>query len=241
MDRKENMSEQVYREMFQMILKGDYEAGDRLPTENELTKRFDCSRNTVRGAIKRLEVLGIVEVRQGGGTYFKGIGMNTYLNAFIPSLLVSVNDLMNLMMFRRGIECIAARLAAMNATEEDIQKMQEYFDYVDNTDVAAEPYAYATSNFHFQIATASKNDILKNMLEIINWIITSKMADFQTFRKDQSESVYYHRMIFMCIKAHKADEAAYLMDQHMEVLIRRVITYIEYKNSTTEDEMTGKT
>lgn len=234
MERKENLSEQVYRQLFQMILKGDYKVGDRLPGENELKERFQCSRNTIRGAIKRLDVLGIVETKQGGGTYLKNIGTNAYLNAFIPSMLIGADDLMNLMMFRRGIEIVAARLAAMKATEEDIHKMQAYFDYVDGKEISTDDYAYATSSFHYQIAEASKNDILKSMLEIINWIITSKMADFQAFRKDNAESLYYHRMVFMCIKNHEPDEAAYMMDRHMEMLIQRVVAYIEYKKQQNE-------
>jgi GntR family transcriptional repressor for pyruvate dehydrogenase complex len=110
MNKKESVSENVYRELFQMILKGNYEIGDRIPSENDLKDMLNCSRNTIRGAIKRLDVLGIVETRQGGGTYIKNIGSNVYLNAFIPSVLVRSDDLMNLMMFRRGIEVTAARL-----------------------------------------------------------------------------------------------------------------------------------
>lgn len=236
MEKKENISEQVYRNLFQMLLKGDYAVGDKIPSENELKEMFNCSRNTIRGAIKRLDVLGIVETRQGGGTYLKNIGTNVYLNAFIPSLLIGSNDLMNLMMFRRGVEVSAARLAAMNATDQDIQGMQEYFDNIDGSAFDAEHYAYATSNFHYRIADASKNDILRSMLEIINWIITSKMADFMAFRADTSESMYYHRMVFLCIKNHKPNEAAYMMDRHMELLIQRVVAYTEYKKQDRSND-----
>ena len=237
MPKNENVSEQVYRELFQMILAGNYAVGDRIPSENELKERFGCSRNTIRGAIKRLDVLGIVETRQGRGTDVKNIGLNSYLNSFVPSLLVGADDLMNLMMFRRGVEVASARLAAMNATEEDLTAMQAYFDYIDAqpADVDAQDFARATSSFHMLIATASQNEILRSMLEIINWIITSKMADFQAFRKDPSESMFYHRMVFLCIKNRKPDEAAYLMDRHMDALISRVVAFIEYRKRQEEN------
>lgn len=234
MQKKENISEQVYKELFQMILRGNYSAGDRIPSESELKEHFNCSRNTIRGAIKSLDVLGIVETRQGGGTFVKNIGVNAYLNSFVPSLLVGAEDLMSLMMFRRGVEVTAARLAAMNATDEDIQTMQAYFDHVDQAPVDANDFAHATSHFHTLIAQASQNQILKSVLEIIHWIITSRMADFQAFRKDPSESIYYHRMVFMCIKSHKPDEAAYMMDRYMETLIQRVVAFIEYKKGQFE-------
>jgi DNA-binding FadR family transcriptional regulator len=120
----------------------------------------------------------------------------------------------------------------MNATDEEIHTMEEYFKDVEGVSIDAGHYAVATSHFHYQIAHASKNDILQSMLEIINWIITSKMADFSAFRKDNTESLYYHKMVFMCIKDHKPNEAAYLMDRHMELLINRVVDYIEYKKQS---------
>ena len=97
------------------------------------------------------------------------------------------------------------------------QQMQDY-----------EGYAVVTSQFHNVIAKASRNEILRTMLEIIHWIITSKMADFNEFRRDSSDSYYYHRLIYSAISMHKPDEAAYLMDRHMETLIERVNAYNEY-------------
>ena len=237
MKKKENVSEQVYKQLFQMIITDGLAVGTRLPSEIELKERFNCSRNTVRDAIKRLDVLGIVETRKGGGTYVKNMGMNSYLNQFVPSMLVGSDDLMNLMMFRRGLEVSAARLAAMNANENDIRSMQAYFDYVDADNLGAEDYAEATSNFHNLIAQASKNEILRTMLEIVSWIITSKMAEFQSFRKDPSESLFYHRLIFMCIQNHKPEEAAYMMDRHMDTLIQRVVAFIDYKEK--QEKQTG--
>ena len=99
--KKENVSEQVYQQLLGMILQGNYRTGDRIPSEIELTERFGCSRNTVRGAIKRLDALGMVESRQGGGTYIRSVSTNFALNLFIPAMLVGADDLMNLMSFRR--------------------------------------------------------------------------------------------------------------------------------------------
>lgn len=227
-EKRENLSDQVYQGLLQMILQGNYQTGDRIPSELELTERFGCSRNTVRGAIKRLDALGMVESRQGGGTYIKSISTNFALNMFIPAMLVGADDLMNLMSFRRGLEVTSARLAAIRATQSDLDSMKADIDAMEEQMQNHKGYAVVTSEFHNMIAKASRNELLRTMLEIIHWIITSKMADFNEFRRDNSDSYYYHRLIYSAISNHKPEEAAYLMDRHMETLIDRVNAYNKF-------------
>ena len=226
--KKENVSEQVYQQLLGMILQGNYRTGDRIPSEIELTERFGCSRNTVRGAIKRLDALGMVESRQGGGTYIRSVSTNFALNLFIPAMLVGADDLMNLMSFRRGLEVSAARLAATRATRNDLEAMEADIEAMERQIQDHKNYAVVTSEFHNMIAKASRNELLRTMLEIIHRIITSKMADFNEFRRDNTGSYYYHRLIYSAISNRKPEEAAYLMDRHMETLIDRVNAYNEY-------------
>lgn len=235
-EKKENRSEAVYKALLQMILKGDYKVGDRIPSENDLTEVYGCSRNTIRGAIKRLDALGVVESRQGGGTFIRNISTDFALNMFIPSIMVGVDDLMNLMTFRRGIEVTAARLAALRASPEDLAEMKADIDQMEQQINNYEGYAVVTSQFHNMIAKASRNEILRTILEIIHWIITSKMADFNEFRRDNSDSFNYHKLIYTAISMHKPDEAAYLMDRHMETLIDRVHAYNDYIQEQNKSE-----
>ena len=136
---------------------------------------------------------------------------------------------MGLMMYRRGIEVSAARLAAINATDEDIAALESYFKDINGTEVNNHEFAQATTEFHKHIAKASKNALLEQTLEIIGWVITTTMADFLTYTSDVTDSSYYHYMIFRCIKQRKQEEAAYMMDRHMEYLIERVKDYMRYK------------
>ena len=71
---KKNTADRVYENLFHMLVSGDYAPGDRIPSEHELKERFNVSRNTIRAALNRMNALGIIETRQGDGTYLKGVG-----------------------------------------------------------------------------------------------------------------------------------------------------------------------
>lgn len=226
--QKKNVADQVFEEIMSSLLSGSYDPGEKLPSENELAENYGASRNTVRSALTKLNALGILETRKGEGTFFKGVGTNMYLHDFIPAILTGSEDLMGLMMFRRGVEISSARLAALNASDEDIAEMEQYFKHIEKNNVRGEAYAEATNSFHKKIAIASKNELLAKLLEVIGWILTSRMADFLKYKPDVEDSLYYHFMIFQCIKHHKEDEAAFMMDQHMSMLIERVRGYMEF-------------
>lgn len=236
---KKNTADRVYENLFHMLVSGDYAPGDRIPSEHELKERFNVSRNTIRAALNRMNALGIIETRQGDGTYLKGVGTGMYINSFVPSILSNSDDLMGLLAMRRGVEVSSARLAAVNATEKELQEMQEYFDFLHDKDVNNQAFASMTSEFHHKIAIASKNPLLADMLEVISWIITAKMADFLVYRPNVADSSYYHYMVFRCIKQRKPDEAAFMMDCHMKLLIDTVGEYLKNGQNRQKENDAG--
>lgn len=235
-----SVTDQVYENLLQMVLQGKFSVDEKLPSENELSKLFDVSRNTVRAALNRMSVLGIIETQRGGGSYLKGFGTNIYLNTIIPSTLSFTDDLLGLMMFRRGVEVTSARLAAINADARDIKNLEEYFEFLKKGGIDNQDFAQSTSDFHLRIAQASKSSLLVSILEVIKWVITAKMADFLVYKPDVADSSYYHHMIFQCIRKGKPEEAAFMMDRHMELLIARVEDYLRYAKTHPQEAREGE-
>ena len=64
-----SIGDQVYQQMKDQIVNGEWKAGDRLPSENELAEQFGVSRVTVRGALQKLAALGLIETKLGDGSY----------------------------------------------------------------------------------------------------------------------------------------------------------------------------
>lgn len=225
---KSNVTDSVYQQLLEQIITRRYQPGDRIPPENELKEEFNVSRNTLRTVLNKLNALGILETRRGDGTYVKKIGMQMYLNAFIPAILINADSLMELMQFRKAIEVASARIAAVQATEDDIARIQECFYISINAGNDMKIHAESIFDFHFQIVRASKNQMFETMMELIKYILTSKMVNFLNYSRYDGDSTFYHQMILSCIKDHKPDEAAYMMERHMTILVDQVDEYNEY-------------
>ncbi len=234
---KQNVTERTYSKVMSLLLSGKYKPGDKLASENELKDMFGVSRNTIRAVLNKLVVMGIVETRRGEGSFLKGFGTQMYINSLVPSILLNENDLIGLVEFRGGLEMSSARLAAINATDEDLRDMESYFEKIKKNETSSHDFANLTSDFHVKIAVASKNELFVRLLELVNWIMTSKMESFLYYKPNVEDSSFYHYMVYKCIKQRKPDEAAYMMDCHIKHLVERVKDYIEFTNTHTQEEI----
>ena len=119
--RQFRISEEVLSQLKESILLGKFKSGEKLPSERELTEEFQVSRGVIREAIRILEITGFVTLRQGptGGAFVTDLSFDHVGNAFLDLFLsnkVSIPELANVRLF---VEPEVARLAALNATEED--------------------------------------------------------------------------------------------------------------------------
>lgn len=220
------LTEQIYERLINMVVEENYKPGDRFPSEGTLCQRFSVSRNTLRSAINKMQVLGLAETRKGGGTYLKEVDSDVYLNFFMPAVLTNNLNLLEIMEFRRGIEVESARLAAENATEEDIAELEKYLNDCKNN--LGDMYSFETANnaFHFVIAKASKSQMFIKIETIIHKMTSTIMKDYLENQGADIDSTFYHEMIMKCIIEKKSDEAAFFMDKHMQSLVERVRSYI---------------
>ena len=113
----------------ELIASGEFRAGDRLPKENELAARIGVSRGSLREAIRALELVGVVDARQGAGTY---------LTSLTPALLLDVmsvvldftqdESILQLLEIRRVLEPAATALAAARATDQELEDVRAAMD-----------------------------------------------------------------------------------------------------------------
>ncbi len=217
-----SLTEKIYESLLQLIIEGKHKPGDRLPSENELSDKFAVSRNTVRTALNKLNVLGFTDTRHGGGTFVKKIGGDAYLNFFLPALLTDANALIDVMEFRKGIEVQAVKLAAERATPAEIKTLTVILESSQRHINDMQEFAFYNTNFHAQIAKASHNTMFEKMMDIVRSIIMTKMQDFLVEQGHDIDSDFYHSMVLQCIANHKPDEAALMMDKHLTLVIDRV-------------------
>ena len=139
-------------QIIQVILDRDMKAGDKLPNEYDLARELGVGRSTVREAVKLLSSKGIVEVRRGSGTYV----VTTAKGLSDPLNLRSVQDknalALDLVNVRLLLEPGIAEMAAQNATDEDIERINRLCDRVESKIYDGDLYIEDDIAFHTCIA-----------------------------------------------------------------------------------------
>ncbi len=207
------LAEQVEDQIYHYILDTPLEPGAKLPNEFALGEKFGVGRSTIREAIKLLSSKGIVEVRRGSGTYV----VTTAKGLSDPLGLRSVQDknalALDLVNVRLLLEPGMAEMAALNATEEDIDRIRRLCDRVESKIQSGERYIEDDIAFHTCIAESSKNMVVEQLIPIIDTAVL--MFVNVTHKKLLDETILTHRMLVDAIARHDPIGARSAMVMHL--------------------------
>ena len=151
-----------------MIRSGELRPGDRLPPEKELSEALGLSRSSLREAVKALEVIRVLDVRRGDGTYVTSLTPDLLLDAM--SFVVDIHQdssVLERFEVRRILEPAAATLAATRATAVDIEHLYRLVDQVQPTTSVDDLVAHDMV-FHRYIAEMAGNAYLTSLLETLS-------------------------------------------------------------------------
>ncbi|MDO5022760.1 MAG: FadR/GntR family transcriptional regulator [Eubacteriales bacterium] len=190
-------------------------AGERLPTEKELSDKFLVSRSTIREAMKILEAGNIVEIRHGLGSF---VALNTGLSK--DPLGLSFADqsrlLPELMEVRLILEPNIAKIAAVRRTEEDIAIMSKLISEMEMAVEQGGDYHAKDYQFHIAIGQCLKNDVLKRVYPVIFEAIEHGYKHTSNLQGSFSRAIYFHKQILNAIKDKNADLAGEFIEQHIK-------------------------
>lgn len=148
-----------------MIVSGELTPGDRLPPEKELSERLGLSRNSMREAVKALEVIRVLDVRRGDGTYVTSLEPHLLLEAM--SFVVDMHDddsMLEIFAVRRMLESQASGLAATLGSDSEIDTLVREVDSVDAS-VSIEELVEHDIRFHREIVRMAGNSYLASLVE----------------------------------------------------------------------------
>jgi GntR family transcriptional regulator, transcriptional repressor for pyruvate dehydrogenase complex len=149
----------------EMILSGELTAGERLPPEKELSEKLGLSRSSLREAVKALEIIRVLDVRRGDGTYVTSLEPRLLTEAM--SFIVELHrdtSVLELFEVRRILEPAAAAMAAARIDAEQLARLRASMAGVDE-DTSAEDLLRHDLEFHAIIARAAGNGYLASLLE----------------------------------------------------------------------------
>lgn len=152
----------------EMLLVGELRPGDRLPPEKELSDRLGLSRNSLREAVKALELIRVLDVRRGDGTYVTSLEPRLLLEAM--SFVVDLHQdasVLEIFEVRRVLEPAAAALATTRVGPDDIAGLRELMSVVDRS-TSVEELVQHDLEFHSRIAELSGNGYLASLLDSLS-------------------------------------------------------------------------
>jgi GntR family transcriptional repressor for pyruvate dehydrogenase complex len=212
--RRDSPVSQVARRLLDEVTAG--RAGSRLPSERRLAESLGVGRSAIREAIAVLEVLGLVEVRVGSGTYVRGTISDLLPQAIDWGLMLGERHTRDLVETRRHLEAVTARLAAQRATDDDVARLRARLDRMRETAESVAEFTEADVEFHLEVARIAGNTVLRDILHSVRallrvWIQRAVGAD-----GDTAATLAEHVAVFEAIERRDPDAAATAMGAHME-------------------------
>ena len=166
-------AEEVAARLREMIHSGELSAGDRLPPERDLAKLLGVSRPTLRAGIRSLSAVGILQSRQGAGTFVAAAEESPTLDSSPLRMLSALHGFTSDEMFeaRLALEMSIAGLAARRATSEQMTQLAEEIAGMYASLDDPEQYLVHDMRFHQIVAAASGNRILTSLMNMVATII----------------------------------------------------------------------
>ncbi|MEB3034171.1 FadR/GntR family transcriptional regulator [[Mycobacterium] nativiensis] len=200
--RRTGLVDQVIEQLRSSVTGGAWPVDSRIPPEPELADALGVGRNTVREAVRALAHSGILEVRQGDGTYVRA---TSEVSGAVRRLCGS--ELRDVLQVRRCLEVEGARLAAVARTDEDLAELRALLDCRDGHQQQGrhEDFVLSDTDFHLAVVRSSHNPVLTELYCGLTEVVMASVAT--TSAKPVQADQIRHRGLVEAIAAGDVESA----------------------------------
>lgn len=213
---QQTKSEFVAEQLKKKIISGEYASGDKLPVEADLCQAFGVSRITVREAMKKLSTMGLVEIKQGKGTFVKSVDLGVFMKPLFQLVEYSEINIEAIYTARELIESGIAGLAAASRSTEDIARMENVLQNIrycyDQGDL--EGCYQCDVDFHMALAKAAGNPILLATMEVLQDIDDACVKRYDKYLVGYEGSKKEHQDILDAVIRQDTQQAQETMRLH---------------------------
>ncbi|KAA6450717.1 FadR/GntR family transcriptional regulator [Bacillus swezeyi] len=243
MKYKQIKTKKIYEEVAEALLEsiknGEIQPGDKLDSVQLLAESFQVSRSAVREALSALKAMGLVEMRQGEGTYVKRFEPEQVSIPLSAALLMKKKDVAELLEVRKILEIGAVSGAAQKHTDEDLEHMRTALQDMKRADGNGELGEKADLAFHLALAGASQNDLLKGLMNHVSSLLIETMRETRKiwlFSKKTSVQRLYeeHEAIYQAVKERDGQKAEKAMLDHLTNVEKVLAAYFEETKQADE-------
>lgn len=221
---KQRVAEEIVGQLRDLILTGAYAVGDKLPPERNLAKELGVNRSSLREALKKLEHLGLVKIRQGDGTRvqdFMRTGGIDLVSHLVPLAQDGPGILMDILEFRRIYGREVARLAATRCEAADLEKLAALADATDEA-ASAEQVLKLDFEFYVALTQAAKNRVLGLLINTTRQAVLNYASFFAHFTVSTEAVRRHHRALLKALAKNDAETAAKIADTYMGGAIQQL-------------------
>lgn len=221
-------SQKVVDYITENLARPGWKAGDRIPSEQQLSKTLGVSRSSIRPAIQHFIALGMVQSIQGKGTFIVSTKQNPAPLSAVSasgsgepdSSLPDMKEIRDILEFRAAIEPAAAALAAARADPSVAPALQQHLHAQVASIGDSEKFIRHDMMFHIEIAGASGNAIIeKSLRDLLAPTLQAhrELAEALGYK----DGIYYHSLVHKAIERGNADTARAIMTDYFAVTIRK--------------------
>lgn len=199
-----------------LIKSGGLRPGDRLPPEKELSESLGLSRNSLREAVKALEMINVLDVRRGDGTYVTNLRPSSAMDAMSFVLELQQDEtILDLLEVRRVLEAAAGAMAAVRITDRQVAELRELLTRV-GPESEVEALVAHDLAFHARIARIAGNEFLGDLLDVVAGR-TSRVRVWRGITQDGAieRTLGEHRLILAALELRDPALASARLTTHV--------------------------
>lgn len=232
----EEVAQQIRDQLSQGLLK----PGDRLPPERDLAEQFNLSRNTVREALRSLEMSGLLEFRKGatGGAFIREGQSDAVISGFSDLYRLGVILPADLAEARLLIGVEVTRLACQRATEAEYEALEANLDASEAAMATGDSKKRFELNldYHIILAKAAKNPVLVILMEALNDLIFKSLIQAPV-HAENTKIVAARRRILRHMRAKDEEKAVEEMRKHLLALRKHYKAQEEQRANRSKDSL----
>lgn len=215
------ISDELVARFKDLIARGVFVPGHRLPPERDLAEALAVSRPTLRQALRALQIMGVIRARQGSGSYLADSAsdiMRVPLEFALALKNVAKTDLFET---RCTLEVKLASLAAERRTEKDLHAMRHALHEMEKTMGDPEGWCRTEPQFHNCIVQAARNGVMSTMIEMLSQMLMESRKETVRLLTDYTSSYLSHENVYVEIERQDASAAARMMMEHFSIIKTR--------------------
>jgi len=228
---RQNLSDEIAQRIAQLIQTQEYEPGSRLPAITDMARQFRVGSPTLREALKKLETVGIVDIRHGSGVYVGRSPESLMITNPVIEARATKKLLVDLIEARIPIESQTTALAAVNATDEHLEEMDRLLTRAGRSFDDSLLLTQLNLAFHRQIALGSGNVVMHQILDVLSSLFKEEQRLILNIHGRREDDHREHVEIYEALRARDVELAVARMRSHLERVRDALLTWTPDEDS----------